>query len=222
MKSVTKTEQLIGVIRRLGRARTGDLAKATGVPSASISVLLAVAVRKGILTVCKVTVPGLPPSNEYRIGGGMAVPDFQPLKTKRIGVALGTAAHRNTEASKAPPQPPKPDSAEPPVFLNHQPQPAVGKNTGSARSGMSSTAASPEAHAVAAPATPKPASERRGTGPAQTKASAGDATSALDIRIDHDGTITIGTVESVIELDPQQARKLGHFMAATHGIWNPF
>ena len=212
-----RAEQLIDAIRSAGTIRSGELSTITGITPNNIGTLLAQAIAARTVVVCKISQPGRRSCNEYRIGSG--VPDtFRPLTIKRSDI--GTASHRGGTTPRVPlSEPINPGAASAtPTFL--KPQPAVG-NTGSSRPDSSDTPAG--ARTVAADqATPKPAARTRlKKEPAATKASAGDATSALDIRIEHDGTITIGTVESVIELDPKQARKLGHFMGATHGVWNP-
>jgi hypothetical protein len=229
VKHTTKTDLLIQAIKRLGNDRFGnpvgirtyELAQATDVPANSIQVLLVPAVKRGEIYVCKVSVPGRPPQNEYRIGGGVAAPEFKPLIPKRAGAALGTPGRRNTTTTAATPLSTlKPAEAATPTFL--KPQPAVG-NTGSSRPDSSVVPAG--ARTVTAKATPKPAAGVRLKEESMTpKASAGDAAyyGALDISIDHEGTLIIGTVESVIELPPEHTRRLGNFLLGSQGVWNPF
>lgn len=222
---VTKTDQLLKIIDGLGLdnnfnpvgIRTKALAEVSGVPANSISVLLTPHVNSGRLCVCKITVPGSPPQNEYRKGIGVPMPEFKPLNTRKAGIALGTPAHRGGTAKAPPLSTPAPvvTAIVPPTFI--KPQPAVGSNTGSA---IPVPPASAGDRAVAAgQATPKPAARARlKEEPAATKASAGDA---LRINIDDDGTLIIATAEDVIELDIDQALRLGDFMHATQGVWRP-
>lgn len=210
-----RAEQLIDAIRSAGTIRSGELSTITGITPNNIGTLLAPAIAARTVVVCKVSQPVGRPCNEYRIGSG--VPDtFKPLTTKRSDI--GTASHRGGTAPRVPlSEPIKPDAASAtPTFL--KPQPAVG-NTGSSRPDSSDIPAG--ARTVAADqATPKPAARARlKKEPTATKASAGDA---CQCGIDDDGTLMITTPAGFLELDPKQARKLGHFMGATHGIWNPF
>jgi hypothetical protein len=201
----SKTEQLIDALRKLGTARGQQLADATGIAASSIQGMLDGAVKKGEIIVCKVSVPGgHQAQREYRIGPGIAN-TFQPLNLKRTDIAFHA------------PDPKQPQPA--PGLAAHDPIPASPRiDTDSARAGSSPPTPLTKAHAVAE-ATPKPAAERRGMGPEQPKASAGDA---IQCGIDDDGTLLLTTSEGFLELSPKQARKLGHFMGATHGIWNPF
>lgn len=237
VRHTTKTDQLLTAIERIPHdkfgnpvgIRTNDLAKATGIQPQSIPTLLAPHVKSGRVYVCKVTAPGGQAQNEYRQGGGVAAPDFKPLTPKRAGTALGAAASRATATAPAVPlSTPRPAEIPAPVFL--QPQPAVGNalrdretapqaiNTGSPR--PESSCRSTGARTVTAKATPTPAAGvRLKKEPTTPKASAGNA---IQCGIDDDGTVLITTPDGFLELDPKQARKLGHFMRATHDVWNPF
>ncbi len=241
-QGVTKTERLVQIVEGLGQdkvtflplgIRSSELAERAGIPRGSVQALLAPYVDSGRLQCCKVSVPGSPPQNEYRKGTGVPMPEFQPLNTKRAGIARNTA-HVRPESSMPPVDVSRPaEKREPevPVFLlkssSNTPQPAVG-NTGSVRSEPTSA----DEHAVASSTeTPGPQPEWRGMGPAPAKAPAGDVAprpqringnDGIALRIDHDGTLLIATDEGVLEIDPKQSRRLGHFMADTHGVWNPF
>ena len=218
-RTAVVADKLVDAIRSAGTIRTAELAKITGVAANYIGTALAPAIAARRVIMCKVSIPGQKggPINEYRIGSG--IPDtFKPLAPKKNG-ALGIAAHHSAGAGHAPLSTPKPDVTQiEPATLVHQPQPAVGQNTGSTRSDSSFDP--PEARAVAAAGrTPKSEPKRRGMGPASGRPSAGDV---IRIQLDDDGTLLIATGEAIIELDPKQTRKLGHFLGATHGAWNPF
>lgn len=242
-QGVSKTERLLQIIENLGKdkntflplgIRTSELAERAGIPRGSVQAMLAAHVASGRLLCCKVSVPGSQTQNEYRSGAGVATPEFKPLDTKRDGIARNAAHVR--PASSMPPvvvsQPFDPREPEVPVFLpksnsSTTPQPAVG-NTGSAQSEPTSA----DERAVASSTeTPGPQPKRRGMGPASAKAPAGDVAprpqringnDGIALRIDHDGTLLIATDEGVLEIGPKQSRRLGHFMADTHGVWNPF
>lgn len=229
VKPTTHAEKLVAAILALGVDRymqplsikTKDLAKKTGIAAASIQACLDPAVKRGDVVVCKVTPATGHSYNEWRAGPGVPPTQFKPLNTKRSGVALRTPAYDPRPA--VPLSTPKPGANEIEPALLGQPQSAVGKNTDSARS--DSSLILPEARAVAAQATPKPkAGVRLKEEPATPEASAGDAPylGALDISINHNGTLIIGTVESVIELAPEHTRRLGNFMLGSQGVWNPF
>jgi len=227
----TKTDTLLAAIDSVPADKFGNpvairataLAKVTGIDRDSISGLLAPHVKTGRLVICKITVPESVAQSEYRKGPGVPPTEFKPLDTRRAGVALHIPASRGNIIKAPALSTPRPtaDTIETPTLL--KPQPAVGKNTDSARS--DSSLILPEARAVAAKATPKPkAGARLKEEPATPEASAGDATylGALDISINHEGTLIIGTVESVIELAPEHTRRLGNFMLGSQGVWNPF
>lgn len=229
VQHVTLTDKLLKVIDGLGQDKYGnpvgirspELAAASGVPIKSITALLGTAVAKGRVVVCKVTSASGQEQNEYRQGGGLPPPEFTPLNTRRAGIARSTRAARRAPigdgATGTLPQ--RDAEPETPVFLSSTtPQPAVG-NTGSTRSDSSTIPT--EARAVTADeATPKPEVHAAlNEEPAVRKASAGDA---FNITIDDTGALIIGTDEGVIELQPTHAKRLGHFMVGSQGIWNPF
>jgi len=226
VQHVTLTDKLLKVIDGLGNDRFGNpvgirspaLAEATGVPAKSITALLASAVARGRVVVCKITTPGGVMQNEYRQGVGVPPPEFKPLNTKRNDLACSLPAARRVPGAEVATGTLAPRTAETatPVFLSKPtPQPAVGTTTPAA-----GTLTPPQAApAVAAQATPKP--DARATlkkEPAAPKASAGDVT----ITIDATGVLVIGTDEGVIELQPNQCKRLGHFLIGSQGIWNPF
>lgn len=94
---MSKVEQLMAVIRKHPQGiRTDQLRQESGL-SENVSALLADAVKRGDLYVCKVSQEGKPPTNEYRIGGGVPVPDFKPLK---VGKPV-SVAHRTVGAEQA-------------------------------------------------------------------------------------------------------------------------
>lgn len=226
VQHITLTDKLLKVIDSLGNDKYGnpvgirspDLAAASGVPAKSITALLATAVTKGRVVVCKITIPGASTQNEYRKGGGLPPPEFTPLNTKRAGVACSTPAARRAPSAEAAKGTLPERATEPvtPVLLSSTtPQPAVG-NTGSAQSDSTSA---DERAVTSATETPGPQPERRGMGPAPAKAPAGDV---LSITLDDTGVLVIATDEGVIELQPTHAKRLGHFMVGSQGIWNPF
>ena len=234
VQRITKTDTLLAHIEGLGLdkfmnpigIRTQALAEATGVPVNSISVLLAPHVASGRLCTCKVTVPGSPAQNEYRKGAGAASTAFRPLSTKRSGIALRTPARASGPAASLSTPKPGVNDIEPATL--GKPQRAVGTTPAAGDQGPP-----PVAPAVtAAKATPEPTTRARmKKEPTARKAPAGDVAprpqhtngnDGISLRIDHDGTLLIATDEGVLEIAPKQSRRLGHFMADTHGVWNPF
>ena len=200
---------------------TPELCARAKIDAGNLSRIMAPLVEAGQVLVCKVTVPGARggPKNEYRLATGGAVPPFRPLDTRRAGVALGQPGKPLPATTPAPKvSTPKPgiNEIEPAALGKPQrdggPKPPAAGGTGTPN---------PAEPAVAAvPATPAPASGvALKKEPTARPASAGDA---LRLSIDEAGTLLIATDEGVIELQPTQARRLGHFMAGSHGIWNPF
>lgn len=234
VKPTTNAAKLVAAIRALGvdkymqpvSINTKDLATATGIAAASIQASLDPAVKRGDVVVCKVTPAAGHSYNEWRAGPGVPPTEFKPLNTKRAGVALRTPAR--TSAPAVPLSTPKPGvtSIEPATL--GKPQRAVGTTPAAGDQGPP-----PVAPAVtAAKATPEPTTRARmKKEPTARKAPAGDVAprpqhtngnDGISLRIDHDGTLLIATDEGVLEIDPKQSRRLGHFMADTHGVWNPF
>lgn len=178
--------------------RTAELAAACAIAPGSIQAMLAGPVARGEIYVCKVTPPSGRAFNEYRQGGGQPAPEFKPLDTKRAGVALSTAH-----------QAPRPTLSKPP-------QPEVGKSTPAA--GASHPPRGEPA--VAAKATPRPdAHAALKEEPAVREVSAGDV---FSITLDDAGVLIIAADDGVIELQPNHAKRLGHFMVGSERIWNPF
>jgi len=222
VRHTTKTERLLQIVEGLGTdanflprgIRTAELADRAGIPRGSVHGMLAPYVASGRLCLCKITIPGSPAQNEYRKGSGTPPPEFKPLNTKRNDVALRS---RTPPGATAPLSTPRPSLAqiETPT-LTKQPQPAVGSATPAAGD-LSPPQAEP---VVAAPATPKPdAGAALKKEPAAQKAPAGDD---FGITLDDTGVLIISTDEGVIELQPQQSKRLGHFMVGSERIWNPF
>lgn len=226
---VTKTERLLQIVEGMGQdkvsflplgIRTAELADRAGVPRNSVQALLAAFVASGRVRCCKVTVPGSPPQNEYRVGAGVPAPEFKPLNTRRGPGSLVVARNGVTTAAVpvSTPRPALNDIATP--TLTSKPQPEVGAAAAATPAAGGAAHPPPVVPAVAAKATPRPA-----TGaalkkePATRKASAGDD---VRIGINCDGVMVIALDDGSIELNPKQARKLGHFMRGTQGVWNPF
>lgn len=189
----------------------------------------------GQVLVCKITTPGVTrgtPQNEYRLAT-MAQAPFVPLKPRKNGIAQGGPTKPLPVTTPAPKvSTPRPGVHEIAVPVLGRAQPAVASNSGSSATGSPTTTPSPGVPAVAAQATPEPtAGVVLRKEPTTRKAPAGDVpprpqringNDGIALRIDHDGTLLIATDEGVLEIDPKQSRRLGHFMADTHGVWNPF
>ncbi len=237
-QGITKTDQLLKVIEGLGTdkynnplaIRTAELAQKTGIDGGSITAFLAAAVRAGRVVMCKVTSgDSKKVTNEYRKAGGLAPPEFKPLNTRRAGIAHGAPAKPVPVTTPAPTlSTPKPDVTEIEPAVLGSPQRVGGLKPPAAGKPVTP----PVAPAVAAPATP--ASVARVVlkkEPTAWPVPAGDVAprpqritgnEGIALRIDHDGTLLIATDEGMLEIDPKQSRRLGHFMADTHGVWNPF
>jgi hypothetical protein len=230
-QGTTKTELLLAHIEGLGTHKvTGNpigiyvaaLSEATGVAATSIPTLLSPYVRNGRVQCCKVTRPGLPPMNEYRRGIGVAIPDFKPLNTKRTHIAHAAGIKPLPVTTPAPTLSTPPATVSEivtPQFISKtQPEVVAPTFAKTPAAGSSSTPGAAPAVA-AAPATPKPtAGAELKKEPATRKASAGDD---LRIGINCNGVLVIAIDDDTIELNPKQARKLGHFMSGTAGVWNP-
>lgn len=234
--------RVIEALRSLGTAdgvravgiRTADLCKLAQVDAQNLARITKPLVESGQVTVCKVSTPGRGgPTNEYRLGGGMATPAFKPLDTKRAGIAHGAPTRPLPVTTPAPKvSTPRPGAHEIEVPVLGRAQPAVASNSGSSATGSPTTTPSPGVPAVAAQATPElTAGAVLRKEPTTRKAPAGDVpprprringNDGIALRIDHDGTLLIATDEGVLEIDPKQSRRLGHFMGDTHGVWNPF
>ena len=105
----SKTETLVKAILALAGTpiRSGDLATQCDVPAASIMSCLQGAVDAGIVTACKVEVPGKRDCWEYRRGSGLpppsATPQLDPTRKKP-----DTATRRAVGSIPPKPTPPEP------------------------------------------------------------------------------------------------------------------
>lgn len=238
-KNGAAAERILATLQSLGKAddhrhiaiRTNELAERANVDRHNLARIVQPLIDAGQVLVCKITTPGVTrgtPQNEYRLAT-MAQGSFVPLNTKRAGIAHGAPTKPLPITTPAPKvSTPRPDimNIEPaslgaPKRVGGSKPPAAGKPE-----------TPPGAPAVAAPATPAPppgvALKKE---PTARPVSAGDVpprpqringNDGIALRIDHDGTLLIATDEGVLEIDPKQSRRLGHFMADTHGVWNPF
>lgn len=231
--------RILATLQSLGKAddhrhtaiRTNELAERAQVDRHNLARIVQPLIDAGQVLVCKITTPGVTrgtPQNEYRLAS-MAQAPFVPLKPRKNGIAQGGATKPLPVTTPAPKvSTPRPDimNIEPaslgaPQRVGGPKPPAAGK-----------PATPPVAPAVAAQATPEPtAGVVLRKEPTTRKAPAGDVpprpqringNDGIALRIDHDGTLLIATDEGVLEIDPKQSRRLGHFMADTHGVWNPF
>lgn len=228
VKRHTKTDALVAHIKSLGcdkffkpvGIRTGDLADATGVPKNSIQALLEARVKSGELVACKITNANGREEREYRAGAGVTPPAFNPLDTRRNGIARGGVTKPLPVTTPAPSlSTPKPTvgAIRTPTLITKKTQPEVVAPFKTPAAG--DAAPPPVEPAVAAQATPKPkAGAALKKEPAAPKASAGDV---MRIGINDAGTLVIAIDGESMEFNPKQARRLGSFMAGTAGVWGP-
>jgi hypothetical protein len=105
----SKTEALVNAVLAQNdmAIRSAELSTLTGIPAASVQGCLQIAVDAGLVTACKVEVPGKRDCWEYRRGSGMpppsATPQLDPTRKKP-----DTATRRAVG-----PTPPKPTPPEP-------------------------------------------------------------------------------------------------------------
>lgn len=228
VQHVTLTDKLLKVIDNLGNDKYGnpvgirspELAAASGVPSKSITALLTAAVGKGRVVVCKISVPGHQPVNEYRKGGGLPPPEFVPLNTKRAGIAL-RGAPKPTAAGPTPLSTPKPPAGKivTPTFISKTQPEVVAPTFAETPAAGDAANPPPVVPAVAAQATPKPqAGAALKKEPATRKASAGDV---LLLSIDQDGALQIGYGDDPARwiFAPHHTLALGDFLRGTQGVW---
>lgn len=238
-KKGAAAQRILSVLQSLGKAddhrhiaiRTDELVERADVDRHNLSRIVQPLIDAGQVLVCKISTPGVTrgtPCNEYRLAT-MAQGQFVPLNTKRAGIAHGAPTKPLPVTTPAPKvSTPRPDimNIEPPSLgapqrVGGPKPPAAGKPE-----------TPPVAPAVAAQATPAPtpgvALKKE---PTARPVPAGDVpprpqritgNDGIALRIDHDGTLLIATDEGVLEIDPKQSRRLGHFMNDTHGVWNPF
>ena len=148
----SKTEAAVNYLRAHGGAATAvALSDAIDTARKNLAAQLKAATERGLLEPCD-----LPDGMGYRLVGTES-----PGTPRTARVCLAPA--------------PLPDAADWPQTLQPMPQrkPGVRKNPGRERLGATGKT-SPKALAVAATATPRPKSERRGFGPAPTTAAAGN------------------------------------------------
>ncbi len=95
-----------------------------------------------------------------------------------------------------------------------QPQPAVGKNTGSVASAYSSTTTRAEGHAVVTPPVGKAVPS------ASRPDNENDMAGAIGLSIDNLGALTLVTEQCVLALTPEQTLALGDFLACCDPLWS--
>ncbi len=149
-----KTDLLLDTLRRLGTARTNALSEATGIPCKQIPHMLETAIARGEVQVCKVTVPGSAPQNEYRLGSGVPVPAFVPLKTGRRVELTGSASAGKPPAPAADPA----DRIVHPFMMTAMPTPACAVTVRPGEAKAAKEAAPAASATLAAPATSASAS----------------------------------------------------------------
>lgn len=237
VKRGTKTDALLAHIEGLGTdktsflpigIRTTELAEATGVPAASISVLLLPHIKSGRIQMCKINAPGRPSQNEYRKGIGVAAPDFTPLNTKRACIAIGAPTKPLPVTTPAPAvstaRPDAPSTPRTSVLLAatpKPPKPGVGQNPGSRRMDSSlNTPARAPADTSRAETPGLDAGAALKKEPATRKAPAGDV---LLLSIDQDGALQIGYGDDPARwvFEPRHVLTLGDFLHGTQGVWRP-
>ncbi len=239
-KPPEREAKLIAAIRAAGSIRTKELAEATGVQGNNIGTALAAAIARGDVYVCKVA-PGDGQTgrstNEYRIGGGMPVPEFVPLNPRRAALASMAASVRRTPSTQAATGtlPARTEWPATPVFLSSTtPQAQVGDalrdretasraiNSASRHAGASTEPPPAVPADTANMATPGPEPKGRGMGPAAAKAPAGDV-KKLRLAIDQDGSLQLGddTDPAQFVFPPEQVLQLGDFLHCTQEIWRP-
>jgi hypothetical protein len=218
VKGITQTDRLIRHIQKLGTdkygnpvsIRTNELAEATGIDSANVAASLAIAIRNGLVVVCKVTSATGRATNEYRAGPGVPPPEHKPLNTRKAGVASGAptkplpvtrpAVQLSTPVAPA-------NEIDIPVFIKQTAQPAPSSSPTPQEPAASSTAPDPDAGAVRH----EPAARKI------------QQSNTLRLSIDQDGRLQVGddADPAQIVFPPEHTLALGDFLALTQGVWRP-
>lgn len=190
----SKADQLIQVLRSTAMPwRTPDLAKQVDCKQDAVQPLLASAVAAGMVTCCKVEVPGRRQMNEYRSGPGRppiaGAADLKPQRPTIIPIRLPSG----------------------PAIDNQPDQPAVSHNTGSPRGAPSSDTVKAPARAVAmkAPQAKLPHSAK----PA--------VRNEIHISLDSRATLTIHRDVGTSIFSADEVLEIGDYLHATQGIWRP-
>lgn len=82
-KQPSRTQRAIDYIAKKGSARSDEIAAAIDIEPKDVSALLAPAAAGGFLVTCKVSRPGKPPVNEYRLSAGYAPSEWRNFRIKR-------------------------------------------------------------------------------------------------------------------------------------------
>jgi hypothetical protein len=107
----SKTEALVNAIlaKNDTAIRSTELATLTGIPAASVQGCLQIAVDAGIVTACKVEVPGKRDGWEYRRGSGIPPPSARPeLANGLKRIVNGLEGRRKPAVGPIPPRPAPP------------------------------------------------------------------------------------------------------------------
>lgn len=210
----TQAEKLVNAIVKSATAiRSDALAEATGVPVTSHNSMLEAAIAAGMVSFCKVTTGNGREMREYRRGPGIPLAGKgSQLKTAKPTIIpvrdpIGAAKHAPTASATN-----LPTLAE--HFLgkaetSSQPQPAVGKNTGSPKADPHALTANDRAVTTKAPE-------------AESKQPLAGDVIALSITDEGALKMKLGTADEfdeTIQLSHHQVQRLGEFLTATQSIW---
>jgi len=121
-KPGTKADIAILFIKHRGVARSSEIAAACEMPQSHVASTLGPYVDKGVLICCKVSSPGKPDTNEYRIGAGITsrtqVPELQFVPSKTPQRTVGQNIRSGPSA------PPMTPPAEGTAVANRAPIPS--------------------------------------------------------------------------------------------------
>jgi hypothetical protein len=236
----SQAETLVNLILAAeGSLRTGDLARASGIPSTNIQGSLDAAINNGLITCCKVTV-GNEVMREYRAGPGMPHATEKPLAKPLQGrpvIPVRSAPYVKPGSGVVFVQcrDPVQFSPTPPVEVSSTDQPAVSTNTGSAPSGPSSNPF-PEGRTVIDPppeiAKPPAADNVKSLDDVVCKSIVDTALAAhagrpreelrIGLHITHDAELAIFVRDEIpIYLTAAQTLVLGDFLHAVQALWRP-
>lgn len=195
----TKTELALEYIAAKGSARTSDIAEHLGIKTNNIQAMLDIPLKSGYLIACKVTAPGKPPLNEYRLSA-TASADKQSWAEFKVA-----------RAKKPAPIPPKAPSPIPkPVLTCKPPEPQ--------KPAPAASYSSP------APVPKKPAEPAQAPAPIKHETASAavekpEAPAGIYFLIGHDGRLRIEQDGKLLCLSNSETRQLGELLHDTEPVW---
>jgi hypothetical protein len=204
----SRTLRALHFIQKNGPVRSDQIAEHCDIRPKDVSALLAPFVTKGDLVTCKVTRPGLPPVNEYRLSAGSIPSEWGNFTVRKTKAAAG-----KTLTATAKPIPVRQQGKHEVA----KPEQKAGKTE--QKAGKPDQRAPVDQVLATATATAEQLGYR-GRKTAQTKPlEVTPAKNEPNFEIGDNGQLSFKVGNTLAVLTPAETRLLGNFMAKTQPVW---